>query len=309
MVLVLFVLTLIALFSFLAMAIDLGLVAMARTQAQAAADAAAMAGARTLNGTTGNNYSSVSPDAIQSGTNNSILGQQVTSDQLAINIGRYTYNATTQQFEGQFPGPSTDELDLGASPGDGEHHESIGFFQDLQFHAGQHRHQIDGRPSPARYVHHQRLLGLDAVCEPDGRGAVRQSPLVEQRRQQLSHLGRYLEQFGVDASHVIHVPLRRGEHHPHDQRRPRPDREGFLQRRQWHGRVFCGLKSYATTPAGDVPLKTSKNTSSTYAQTLAQVLNIASPGNSTYDATYESSGYAAYSMTSGCWRYIQGPGY
>ncbi len=112
MILALFALTIIALFSFLALAIDLGLIAMARTQCQAAADAAAMAGARTLNGSTGNNYGNASPDAVQSATNNSILGKQVTSSQVTINIGRYTYDATNKRFEGEFPGPSTDNWTL-----------------------------------------------------------------------------------------------------------------------------------------------------------------------------------------------------
>ncbi len=67
--------------------------------------------------------------------------------------------------------------------------------------------------------------------------------------------------------------------------------------------------SYASTPAGDVPLKTNKNSAAGYAQTLAQVLNIGSPSNSTYDATYESKGYKAYSMTAGCSRYVEGPAY
>jgi hypothetical protein len=67
---------------------------------------------------------------------------------------------------------------------------------------------------------------------------------------------------------------------------------------------------YASAPGGDNCLKTNKNASTTYAQTAAQVLNISSPGNSTRDATFESSGYAAYSMTTGQLnRYTRGPGY
>ena len=70
--------------------------------------------------------------------------------------------------------------------------------------------------------------------------------------------------------------------------------------------------SYATTPGGDVPPKTNKGAGSSYAQTVGQVLNIASPGNSTYDATFETQGYKGYSMTSGTagfQGYTQGPGY
>ena len=44
----------------------------------------------------------------------------------------------------------------------------------------------------------------------------------------------------------------------------------------------------------------------------AQVLNISNPGNSTYNATFETKGYAGYNMTSGTvgfQGYTQGPGY
>ncbi|MGA2257433.1 MAG: hypothetical protein ABSG53_22470, partial [Thermoguttaceae bacterium] len=70
--------------------------------------------------------------------------------------------------------------------------------------------------------------------------------------------------------------------------------------------------SYATTPAGDVPPKTNKGAGASYAQTVGQVLNIANPGNSTYDATFENQGYAGYNMTSGTKGFqgwTQGPGY
>ena len=57
--------------------------------------------------------------------------------------------------------------------------------------------------------------------------------------------------------------------------------------------------SYATTPGGDVPAKSNSGSSASYAQTVGQVLNIASPGNSTYNSTFETSGYAGLHMTSG----------
>ena len=109
-VLVLFAISLTAIMAFMALAIDLGMLAVARTQCQDAADAAAMAGARTLNGVTSgganNNYSNASPNAITAATANSILGKSLTSSQVTIQIGRYTYVTADQQFEGQFPGPS-----------------------------------------------------------------------------------------------------------------------------------------------------------------------------------------------------------
>src|SRR5256885_3538153 len=113
-VLVLVVVCLVALISCVALAIDLGLIMAARTQGVAAADAAAMAGARALNGlTTGNNnYSGVLPAAQLAATNNKLLGTGITNSQVSVNIGRYVYNSNTQRFEGQFPGPSTENWSL-----------------------------------------------------------------------------------------------------------------------------------------------------------------------------------------------------
>ena len=55
-VLPLVTLCLVGLMGFLALAIDVGVLAVARNQAQNAADIAALAGARTLTGTSSNNY-------------------------------------------------------------------------------------------------------------------------------------------------------------------------------------------------------------------------------------------------------------
>ena len=73
--------------------------------------------------------------------------------------------------------------------------------------------------------------------------------------------------------------------------------------------------SFSLTPSGDTPAKSNFNTSSTYAQTVAQVLNMSSGtvGNSTYDNTWETKGYAytGHNMTkSGTFAgYTLGPGY
>src|SRR5689334_8695289 len=113
-VLVLVAVSLVALVACLALAIDLGLLMAARTQGVEAADAAAMAGARALNGNTSanNNYSGVLPAAQMAATDNSILGTPLTSSQVSVNIGRYVYNSSSQRFEGQFPGPSTENWSL-----------------------------------------------------------------------------------------------------------------------------------------------------------------------------------------------------
>src|SRR5579863_7852619 len=105
---------LLPLMGFFALSVDLGLWAVARTQCQDATDLAALAGVRTLNGnaTANNNYSAVTPAAQHAATANAVLGTALQSSQVTVNIGRYVYNTSTQQFEGQFPGPSTDNWSL-----------------------------------------------------------------------------------------------------------------------------------------------------------------------------------------------------
>src|SRR5947209_1950345 len=70
----------IALMGMLALAIDIGMVAIARSQAQNAADSAAMAGARTITGNSGQNYNQVAINAITAATDNDIFNKPVTGD-------------------------------------------------------------------------------------------------------------------------------------------------------------------------------------------------------------------------------------
>src|SRR2546423_4218546 len=69
---------LVALMAFVALAIDVGMMAVARTKAQSAADIAALAGARTLNGQTGNNVTAAIAEAREAAESNPILASQIT---------------------------------------------------------------------------------------------------------------------------------------------------------------------------------------------------------------------------------------
>src|SRR5437867_1131188 len=114
-ILVLVVVSVVALIACAALAIDLGLIMAARTQCVAAADAAAMAGTRALNSSrtsVNNNYAGVLPAAQLAATQNKILGTAIINSQVSVNIGRYVYNTSTDRFEGQFPGPSTENWSL-----------------------------------------------------------------------------------------------------------------------------------------------------------------------------------------------------
>lgn len=102
---------LIGLFGFVALAIDIGMMAVARTQAQSAADIAALAGARTLNGQTGNNTTGAIAEAKEAATSNYVLGSQVTLSQVVLaQAGVYRYDTTNQRFTAQFgSAPGTNE--------------------------------------------------------------------------------------------------------------------------------------------------------------------------------------------------------
>ncbi len=309
MVVALFAVTIIALFSFLALAIDLGLFAMARTQCQAAADAAAMAGARTLNGTTNNNYSNVTPDAIQSATNNSILGKQVTSSQVAVNIGRYTYDTTAKKFEGEFPGPSSDNWTLVQAIVTTNLSGQLAFSKIFNF-------TPSTITTKSTAVHRPR----DICIVLDYSGSMRFASLTGvgpfDNPRSCNNPDSNYPTWGAYSSASAGMQAT-SFNSPYDEANittTTSDGRGpicadFYQNSTGTAAFTTASNAYATTPGGDVPLKTGKNTSSTYGQTLASILGIASPGNSTRDATYESQGYKAYSMTTGCSRYTQGPGY
>src|SRR5207248_4290481 len=102
---------LIGLFGFVALAVDVGMMAVARTEAQSAADVAALAGARTLNGNSGNNTSAAITEAKTLAEANSILGTQITNSQVVLaQVGVYRYDATNLRFSADFVnGPTSNE--------------------------------------------------------------------------------------------------------------------------------------------------------------------------------------------------------
>lgn len=97
---------LVGLMAFVALAIDVGMMAVARTQAQSAADIAALAGARTLNGQTGNNKTNAEAEAVDAATSNYILSSQITAAQTTlVQSGVYKYDTTSQRFQVDFVNP------------------------------------------------------------------------------------------------------------------------------------------------------------------------------------------------------------
>lgn len=103
--------TSVAICGFVALAIDLNMVAIARCECQIAADCAALTGVRTLSGNASadDNYANATPAAQTAAGANTILGNAINgtdSSQVSVNIGSYTYNASTQQFQQYIPAAS-----------------------------------------------------------------------------------------------------------------------------------------------------------------------------------------------------------
>jgi Flp pilus assembly protein TadG len=111
-ILVLLTLALVVICGFTALAIDIGIVAVARSQCQNAADSGAMAGARTFNGSTTNNFANAGPNALLAATSNFVLGQAVTDSMVTIRLGSYSYNTSLQKFVVTIPKATSDNWTL-----------------------------------------------------------------------------------------------------------------------------------------------------------------------------------------------------
>jgi Flp pilus assembly protein TadG len=111
-VLPLFAFAIVAICGFVALSVDLGLIALAKTNAQNAADAAALAGARTIDGTSDSNLSAATRKAQAAAAANRILGKAVQSSQVTVVHGAYHYDPTNKVFVPQFPPVSPDNYNL-----------------------------------------------------------------------------------------------------------------------------------------------------------------------------------------------------
>lgn len=312
--LVLVVMCLIPLVAFVALSIDLGLLAAARTQITDAADAAAMAGARALNGNTAsganNNYAAVLPTAQQALTANKVLNTALSNSQLTVNIGRYTYNTSTQQFEGLFPGPSTENWSLVQATVSCNVNDSMSFSKLFNFTVPnlQATASAAHRPRDVAIIldfsGSMRFASLAATPYSGGSRTTNNPDTVYPTYGQYSVAGGSLRSSGSsapydDANITTTTSDGRG-----------PIVNDFYTSATGGQAFTAAPSSYDATPAGDKWLKTNKNAGSSWAQTLAQILNISSPTNSTIDTTFENNGYNAWGMSGGQFnRYTTGPGY
>jgi Flp pilus assembly protein TadG len=104
--------SIVVLIAFCALAIDLGMLMIARTQAQNAADAAAFAGARSLSGGADANTSGATTNGQAAANANLVLGKAVPTANVAMTLGAYHYDYTTETFSPQFPPVATDNYNL-----------------------------------------------------------------------------------------------------------------------------------------------------------------------------------------------------
>ena len=320
--LVLLVVCMIPLAACVALAIDLGVLTFARTQLADAADAAALAGARTLNGNTAvnNNYSDVTPNAQAAVAANTLLGAPISTADLSLNIGRYVYNSTTSQFEGQFPGPSSQNWTMVQATVTANVYSNLAFAKLFSLSA-------PNLQAVATAAHRAR----DICLILDYSGSMRFSSLlgmpINYDNGSTSNAGRssnnqdtVYPQFGhySAASSLIvgaaatspyanaNISTSTSDNRP-------PIAQDFYQDANGTAAFTSFAGSFATTPSGDVPAKTNFNKGGSYAQTASQMLSMTTITNSTYNQNFEVSGYtyASYHLTpSGVFNgYTLGPGY
>ncbi len=313
-VLVLFVVALIPIVAMMAFAIDVGLLTVAQTQLRDAADAAALAGCRALNGnaTNNNNYSGATPAAQTAITANQVLGTALGTSQLTVNIGQYAYNSTAQQFQGTFPTTLTSgNWNMVQAVVTANLQNSLGFGRIFHYTLPNFQATSTATYRPRDicvildYSGSMRFSSLLGTPYFGNRTCNNQDTVVPQFGQ---YSGTVLMPAGSASAPYgnanISVTTSDG--------RPPVIRDFYTNSSGSLAFSSSASSTYATTPGGDVPPKINKGAGASYAQTVAQVLNISNPGNSTFDSTFENKGYAGYNMTSGTkgfQGYTQGPGY
>jgi Flp pilus assembly protein TadG len=100
------------LMGFVALAIDVGRLATAKVQCQNAADAAALAGARTINGSANSNLSAATANATTMATSWQVLGAFISPSEVSVQHGAYHYDYPSQTFYPQFPPVAPDNYNL-----------------------------------------------------------------------------------------------------------------------------------------------------------------------------------------------------
>ncbi len=292
--LVLFAVCLVPLIACVALAIDLGILTLAQTQLSDAADAAALAGARALNGDTtnnrNNNYSAAGPTAQAVLHANSILGAPLESSQLNLAIGCYTYNSNNERFEGQLRSkPSADNWNLVQATVTADVGNRLGFSKIFNF-------TVPNLQAVATAAHRPRDICL--VLDYSGSmrfGSLLGLPYSGDRSS--NNQDTIYPTFGHYSSGNADLQGSPASSPHSDANITRtadgrgPIIEDFYMSATGGTAFTPAPSSYASTPGGDNFLKSNYNRSSSYAQTVKDLLNLNSVSNSTRNSSFETYGY------------------
>lgn len=311
--LVLLMFVIIPLLAFAALAIDLGLLAVARTQCQQAADSAAMAGSRTLNGDSANNsnYASVGPNIVAAAGRNSILSQPVLSSQVTTRIGRYTYNKTAERFEGQYPGPSTENWTMADVKVTANVVQQLAFARVFNLSSANVQ-------AEATSAHRPRDVAIVLDFSGSMRfGSLMATPISGNRSTNngdavYPSFAHYTSSSSNLSTGSFTMPYAEPNISTTTSDNRPPLVANFYQDSTGTPAFSAAPSSYNVTPGGDQALRTNNNTTSTYAQTLQAVLN-----TTNNDSQFEQYGYRAPKLNGNAPissipafnGYTQGPGY
>lgn len=324
-------LCLIGMLAVIALAMDIGVLMIARNQCQNAADSAAMAGARTLTGdaATNNNYNNVQPSAETAISANAVVGTTINpATQLTLSIGDYYYDTGTQAFKINATGKQTGNnwtlVQAKVTSSQSSFFSNVlgmGTLNATATATAAHRPR-----DAAIVIDFSGSMRFDSMLGGPHSGSRTNSMNGDTVYPTWGHyngnssLLTYSADLTVSSGEVIG----KANTAVGTTDAPTPVIEGFYQDTTAFGtttKAFTAASAgYATTPGGDVPLKITKGSGSTYAKTVSEFLG---GGATTRDWRFELDGYAAYSAgavnstisgatdyTNGGYNgYTQGPGY
>jgi Flp pilus assembly protein TadG len=301
-------LALVGLVGMVALAIDSGLIAIARNQCQNAADAAALAGVRTLTcyQSTNNNSSNVGTAVTNAATANSVLSQTIQTTQVQTVIGKYYYDSSQGKFLA-YP------LDSGSVNNASDNwtlvNATVSYAGQTMF-AGVFGINAFNAQATATAIHRP----IDMAILQDFSGSMRFSSLggLSQARHGyygpidtpnnpesvVPSFGHYssssitltqttaassINNYSFDAANITSACTT-------DQNRPAIVGNFYQQLGSSPVQAFTAASSsYATTPAGDGPLKINQNNGGSYAISVQDIT-----GGTSRDANFETKGYKNY---------------
>ena len=191
----------------------------------------------------------------------------ITNAQLSVNIGRYTYNSTAQQFQAQFPGPSTENWNMVQATVTTNQSNLVTFSSIFNF--------LPSLQAVSTAAHQPR----DICLILDYSGSMRYRSLLGLATAgslASNNMNPVYPLFGAYSGSNARLQCTTEPPSPYldanidwttSDGRP-PIVQDFYTSSTGGAAFSAAPSSYATTPAGDVPLKTSKNTGGSYAQTL-----------------------------------------